>query len=637
MDYSNREVWPGIVNKIKKRRFVYVKSSLKAKMIIIYIFASILPILILSIVSFKYYLDNLTAKINDLVEYNLIHTKGKIETAVNSYKHICYRIASDSEIIKLVKSINEGTELEVATASNKLKNKFAEYSFLNSDIRSIAFINQEYEVVFYDKKLDTLIGSIWSNKSFNRKIYKSSVNSSSKIILMPSNMQTASTYSNTYLLNLAIPIRNLMKSKIYGVIVVGIDTDVIENICNPNYDNREKRLISTYSFIVNDFGEIISFIDKELIGKNIYDYIDINTNNKNILESFIKRAPLFEKKHFILNEKRIEEFGWTIINIVDKDDVFSDLYFFRIILILLGTIIIIFSLTVILLYSSDFTNSVKKIINAMNMVQKGDLSVQVQLKGKDEIAIIGDNFNKMVQTLDDLLKKVTAQGAYINEVTRKHKEAEIKALQAQINPHFIYNTLDCINWMAIEKNEYEISHMLKNLANILRYTISNINIMVKVREEIEWLKQYLYLQQVRFNNCFEYEIEVDDRAYDYYIYKLLLQPFIENSIIHGFEDYKKDGKLLIKVSLIGEDYLVFHIEDNGKGISKNKLENIRSKISSNYDVIDESIGISNVYNRMRMYYENRGKLEIFSEENVGTTVLLYIPINFNSKPISPKR
>ncbi|MGB3925733.1 MAG: sensor histidine kinase [Caldicoprobacterales bacterium] len=626
MGYTDRKIWPDIVKRIKER-FDYTRCSLKAKMIFIYIFASILPILFLSIVSFKYYSDNLTVKINDLVEYNLIHTKGRIETTVNSYKHICYRIASDSEIIKLVKNINEGTELESATASNKLKNKFAGYSFLNSDIRSIAFMNQNHEVVFYDKKLDTLIGSIWSNEKFNKKIYNSSINSSSNITLMPSSVQSDSVYTNTCLLNLAIPIRDLIKPKIYGIIVIGIDADVIENICNPDYGNRQKRLVGTYSFIVNDSGEIISFLDKELIGKTIYDYIGSNYNDKNIFESFIKQAPLFENKPFILNEKRIDELGWTIINIVDKDGLFRDLYFFRTILILLGTIIIIFSLTVILLYSSSFTKSVQKIINAMNMVQKGDLSVQVELKDKDEIATIGDNFNKMVQTISDLLKKVTAQGIYINEVTRKHKEAEIKALQAQINPHFIYNTLDCINWMAIDKKEYEISQMLKKLANILRYTISNINIMVKVREEIEWLEQYVYLQQVRFNNCFEYEVQVDDRTHDYYIHKLLLQPFIENSIIHGFEDCKKGGRLLVTVSLMDADYLVFHIEDNGKGISKDKLENIRSKISSNYDVIDESIGISNVYNRMRMYYDDRGKVEIFSEENIGTTVLLYIPIN----------
>ena len=122
-------------------------------------------------------------------------------------------------------------------------------------------------------------------------------------------------------------------------------------------------------------------------------------------------------------------------------------------------------------------------------------------------------------------------------------------------------------------------------------------------------------------------MQIDDRTHDYYIHKLLLQPFIENSIIHGFEDCKKGGRLLVTVSLMDADYPVFHIEDNGKGISKDKLENIRSKISSNYDVIDESIGISNVYNRMRMYYDDRGKVEIFSEENIGTTRLLYIPIN----------
>ena len=188
--------------------------------------------------------------------------------------------------------------------------------------------------MFYDKKLDTLIGSIWSNEKFNKKIYNSSINSSSNITLMPSSVQSDSVYTNTCLLNLAIPIRDLIKPKIYGIIVIGIDADVIENICNPDYGNRQKRLVGTYSFIVNDSGEIISFLDKELIGKTIYDYIGSNYNDKNIFESFIKQAPLFENKPFILNEKRIDELGWTIINIVDKDGLFRDLYFFRTILIL---------------------------------------------------------------------------------------------------------------------------------------------------------------------------------------------------------------------------------------------------------------------------------------------------------------
>lgn len=613
-----------IVNRVK-RLFTDKKYSLKSKMIFIYIFASILPVFLLSIISFNYYSSNLESKVNDLIEYNLIHTKEKIETSVDLYKHISYRIVSDSEVIRLIKNLNEGTELEEVVASGQLKNKFAGYSFLNSDIRSIAFINKNYEAVFYDRKLDTLSGSIWSDENFNKNVYHQTVNSSSDVMLIPSAMKLKQLHANAYLLNIAIPIKDLISKEINGVIVISIDEKVIDKMCNPDR-NKDKELINTYSFIVNEYGEIVSFVDKNLIGTNIDDYAG-RANNKSIYEKFIGESAILENKTAIINELLLDKVGWTIVNVVDKNDVFYDLYFFKAISIGLGIIVIVFSLIVILLYTNKLTESVQKIINAMNMVQKGDLSTQVELDSKDEIAVIGDNFNKMVITISELLNKVRKQGRYINEVTRKHKEAEIKALQAQINPHFIYNTLDCINWMAIDKKEYEISNMLKNLAQILRYTISNINTTVKVREEIEWLRQYIYLQQVRFDNCFQCEIDVDSRAYDYYIYKLLLQPFIENAIIHGFDGCKDGGKLFIKVNFIGSDYLVFHIEDNGKGIDKQKLDIIQRRINSNYDVIEDSIGISNAYNRMRMYYDDRGKLEIFSEENRGTIILLYIPIN----------
>src|SRR5690606_22009806 len=117
------------------------------------------------------------------------------------------------------------------------------------------------------------------------------------------------------------------------------------------------------------------------------------------------------------------------------------------------------------------------------------------------------------------------------------------------NPHFLYNTLDTINWMAIEKNEFDISNAITSLATILRYAITNSNEMVTVRDEVEWLKKYIYLQQTRLKNTFRCEINVEPEALDFRIHKLLLQPFIENAVIHGFEGIKRENVLRIDMRM----------------------------------------------------------------------------------------
>ena len=201
--------------------------------------------------------------------------------------------------------------------------------------------------------------------------------------------------------------------------------------------------------------------------------------------------------------------------------------------ILFGALAILFSITIIIYITRNFSVSTGKILDAMKTAQDGELSVQVTLDNDDdELSVIAARFNKMISKINQLVEEV-------KRATFKQKEAEIRALEAQINPHFLYNTLDSINWMAIKKEEHEISNMLKSLAQILRYSVDKSNSIVKLREEIKWLKQYLYLQQTRFNYSFECFMDVDESIMDCMVHKLLLQPFIENAVIHGFEGVKR--------------------------------------------------------------------------------------------------
>lgn len=206
----------------------------------------------------------------------------------------------------------------------------------------------------------------------------------------------------------------------------------------------------------------------------------------------------------------------------------------------------------------------------------------------------------------------------------KQKNAEIAALEAQINPHFLYNTLDTINWMAIDKDEYEISNMIATLAHILRYGISDSNGIVKIKDETDWLKQYIFLQQTRLKNSFECYINVEPELMNLPIHKLLLQPFVENAILHGFEGVDRAHRLQMGMTR-ENDFLKIEIEDNGCGIPEERAAEMNRGIFRKTDDKNH-IGLENAITRLYMYYGKRTKVVIHSKPEEGTRVQIHIPI-----------
>ena len=206
------------------------------------------------------------------------------------------------------------------------------------------------------------------------------------------------------------------------------------------------------------------------------------------------------------------------------------------------------------------------------------------------------------------------------------KNAELRALEAQINPHFLYNTLDSINWMAIEQGEYEISKMLRNLGVILRYSIDKSNGMVTIKDLEDWIEKYMSLQQMRFEGVFTFEVHVEDAARKKWIYKLLLQPFIENAILHGLKDMDRDGLLRVDIGLSPEeDRILLIIEDNGKGMPENLVELYNDPIRAVEDESDR-IGLQNAFSRLRMYYKDQAEWHVNSISGMGTVITLRVPI-----------
>ena len=224
----------------------------------------------------------------------------------------------------------------------------------------------------------------------------------------------------------------------------------------------------------------------------------------------------------------------------------------------------------------------------------------------------------MTGKVQSLIEEVRSAG-------EKQRDAEIRALEAQINPHFLYNTLDSINWMAIEKGEYQISRMVRNLGVILRYSVDKSNKMATVAEMADWLEKYVSLQRMRFNDAFECEIHVQPETKEIRVYKLLLQPFVENAIVHGFKGIEWGGILRVDVMLSeNRDEMDIIIEDNGKGISRELAEKFNDRDTALQDD-GRSIGLHNAFSRMQMYYGNRASWNVSSIPDVGTVITLKIP------------
>jgi two-component system sensor histidine kinase YesM len=312
-----------------------------------------------------------------------------------------------------------------------------------------------------------------------------------------------------------------------------------------------------------------------------------------------------------------DELNWDIINVINQKDAISKLSLHQKIVILVSVMSLLIAISLTVLLSRQLILSVKKVVTAMRAVNLGNLETRVEIEKKMpvEVEFIALQFNDMLQILDTALKKEKEAG-------ERQLEAEIKALEAQINPHFLYNTLDTINWMAIDKEDFDISNAINALATILRYAITNSNATVEVRQELEWLKKYIYLQQIRLKNTFRYEVDADPEVMNCKIHKLILQPFVENAIIHGFEGLTREYVLEI-ILKPRKDRICITIKDNGNGMEPAMIDEINHKLLSDFDK-GSHIGIENVISRLYMYYGEEASIEISSVLGEGTEVTLMI-------------
>ena len=273
------------------------------------------------------------------------------------------------------------------------------------------------------------------------------------------------------------------------------------------------------------------------------------------------------------------------------------------------------------LFSETIVRPVTRLHRNLVRVKEGDYTVRVQVETRDEVGDLCEAFNGMAEEIDRLVNQVYS-------VELKEKEAAIKALQAQINPHFLYNTLDMIKSMAELNGALQVSEMIMALSKLFRYATHTDGVLVTIREELENLSSYMTIVNARFGGRIEFAARVPEELLTESIVKVCLQPLVENAISHGLGRGRAGGRIAVTVEK-ENGIITVTVEDNGGGILPDRLEEIRNRLERKEHVEEESgrghVGLKNIHDRIRLYYGETYGIVIDSFPERGTVVTLSYP------------
>lgn len=303
--------------------------------------------------------------------------------------------------------------------------------------------------------------------------------------------------------------------------------------------------------------------------------------------------------------------GWKFISIIPEDEINRQADTFRSFFTVIAALIVCFLVLCIILVRKSVVYPIKKLIVAMDEVDNlGKIGVNLEIAQKDEIGCLYQTYNRLNQRIDGLIDQ-------LKEAMYQDKEKEIKLMHSQLNPHFIYNTLESISWLAYEKNVPEISKVMNALSEILKYSVKYSDALVTFGDELRMLKNYVYIQRFRFENRFEVLYEIDERLLVYKTIKFTFQPFVENALVHGFKDKKDNGMIYIR--LYEKEKLIYaEVEDNGCGMEA-------WLVSSVNDIHTEGIGISNIDKSLQLRFGTEYRIRIISRPGQGTVIQLRFP------------
>ena len=586
-------------NKNLSARFIGKFSSIQSVIFATVAVLVLSAVVIVTGVSMKFTNTSIFENSSEYTHTIIQQMNQNIDSYIDYMENIAYLISSNEDVQDYLfdeKIDNEGRY--------RILNQFQTILDSRSDIRNVGIISKNGRMLIND-----------GSKSVNQDLdlntqewYATALEKPNGPILTSSHVQHIISGERPWVITLSRGIRDRSGSgEKEGVFFIDLNYSAISELCDQSTVGTKG-----YAFILDAKGNIVYHPQQQQL------YNELQTENISLImdtdEDTVLTGTGNDGKLYSIS--RSEKTGWTVVDCTNVKELLSKSRQAQSVYVLTAIILVIVALLFSRFMARSITLPIQKLRDSMKKVQEGDFSVSdVVVDSKNEIGSLTKSFDVMTHRIHELME----QNVHEQEEKRK---SELKALQSQINPHVLYNTLDSIIWMAEGKKNEEVVLMTASLARLLRQSISNEDEVVPIANEVEYARGYLTIQKMRYKDKLEFQIEVDSSILYIPLIKLVLQPIIENAIYHGLK-YKESKGLLIVKGFMKDGNAVLQVIDDGVGMDEETLAHIYDKHKVNYH--SNGVGVYNVQKRLKLYYGEDYGITYTSELGKGTTATITIP------------
>ena len=560
----------------------FFSRNLYRKTMLILISISTIPLMLLGGFMF-YYFSGVAERSNIENSYKYINQISKnVDDNLKNVEMLSIMTFTDSNVRNVLRMDCEDKNENVIGNYSIMGQFITNIINLSNDISGIYVFSNKH--IYYQSMYDnTLVDDDYKYK--DDKWYMDTLKKDGRVNLISIHTPFQSKMSNRYVLSLSRCIVDTANNKTIGVVLIDINFESISDICDSN-----QKAENSWIIITDENGNIIYSPVRGQISQKIG--IDKVNFNKSEGYSFVS----IDGRKLLMNYITSGYSKWKFMQFTPESSIHKTTNVIGVVTILSAVCLAIIVIILAVFVSGSITIPIVRLNKAINDIGKGDLQPNIKTRRSDEIGQLACGISKMANDLKDLIKRVTF-------AQLKQKEAELKSLQNQINPHFLYNTLGSIQMLAKINKQGRIAQMVDDLGMLFKISMGEGGDIVTLRKELEHVELYIKLQKFRYDDKINCIIDVDEKIMDMYTIKLILQPIVENCIYHGLENKITKGTIKVNGS-IKDNFIIITIEDDGVGINKEHLENIRLALEgkSKLDSKMVNIGISNINDRLKLYF-----------------------------------
>lgn len=586
---------------MKKIREIVRQMGLKQKLILVFALFILLNSLFLSAVSMSLFSQKEREKNYRYISDITYQTVNNLEFLFGELDDITFAVLSSSLVQNQLRAINQVSNFpsQRLNASKDIERFLSIYTLYNADIVSLS------------------VHPIYGKEIVSRSIQQTptkSVFTKAEILAAGGSAIWGLTPDEDREICVARAILDLKTQLPIGYISIVVRQKYVAAVMGDITISH-----TSGSYILDQQGQVISSNLPHMAGAYLPELAGNGDNWAN------REVELSGVPSYLYQGKRMDN-GWTLVTVIPKNELIRESVWFYTILVLVDIMVISVVVSAVWVLVKRITSPFDRLCQSMEEVGKGHFERREVISTNDEVGKLSHSFNDMVDNIQELIEKV-----YTLEITER--QAELEVLKMQINPHFLYNTLDTINWMARAQNNLEIADMTMALGNLLHANLKQDD-SVTIAQEAQNIRNYLLIQKYRFGARLSWEIDIDLGLEDYYIPSFILQPLVENAIIHGLERKAEKGSLHLEVQQQGEG-LVFRLWDNGVGMSQKAVQDFMEQGEGPFQ--RSSIGLKNVDRRLRLYYGDGSGLQIESVLGQGTGICFRIPVQKCLEPLQNKK